>query len=113
MKHANGGKVGRINDEAKNVVMEEIFNFIENIDDCQFTLKLKDICKCAALVNRRINGWLNLKYGDKIIVTEKSTCICFVDNHHDILNQSWYEKKPETCACYEEHSLFNFLNGYI
>lgn len=92
-----GGKVGRPKDEATNLAMDEIFAYIENSDDCQFTLnELKDICKNAAIDNRTIKSRLKLRYGNKIIITEKSgtsTFICFVDNQHDIFNQSWYEKK--------------------
>lgn len=39
---------------------------------------------------------MKVKYGNKIIISEKSgtsTFICFVDNHHEILNQGWYEKR--------------------
>ena len=92
-----GGKVGRPKDETTNLAMEEIFTYMENSNDCQFTLnELKDVSKITSLDNRTIKVRLKLKYGDKIIITEKSgalTFICLIDNHHDILNQAWYEKK--------------------
>lgn len=53
--------------------MEEIFAYIENSDDCQFTLnKLKNVCKTTTVDNRTIKVRLKLRYGDKIIITEKS-----------------------------------------
>ena len=79
--------------------MEEIFKYIENSDDCQFSLEeLKNICKNLHLDNRKIKRRLKLKFGKKIIITEKPgklTFISFFDNHSDILNQAWYEKKSQ------------------
>jgi len=97
LKPKTGVKVGRPQDESTNLAMEEIFTYIENSDDCQFTLnELKNVCKTTTVDNRTIKVRLKLRYGDKIIITEKSgtsTFVCLIDNHHDILNQAWYEKK--------------------
>ncbi|KAJ0169956.1 hypothetical protein K1T71_014562 [Dendrolimus kikuchii] len=97
LKHSTGAKMGRPKDEATNLAMEDIFTNIENSDDCQFTLnELQNVCKTTTLDYRTIKLRVKVKYGDKIIITEKSgasTFICLVDNHHDILNQAWYEKK--------------------
>lgn len=99
LKPTTGGKNGRPHDEVTKDAMEEIFTYIENSDDCQFTLdELKNICKNAVLDNRTIKIRLKMKYGEKIIITEKSgtsTFICFLDNHHNILNKAWYEKKKQ------------------
>ncbi|GBP81140.1 hypothetical protein EVAR_88238_1 [Eumeta japonica] len=38
LKPSTGAKMGRPKDEATNLAMEEIFTYIENSDDCQFTL---------------------------------------------------------------------------
>lgn len=96
-KPSSGGQVGRPKDEAINLAMEEIFIYIENSNDCQFTLnELRDVCKTTTLDYRTIKIRLKLKYGENLIITEKSgasTFICLRDNHHDILNQAWYEKK--------------------
>lgn len=96
LRPTTGGNVGRPQDETTNLAMEEIFAYIENSDDCQFTLnELKDICK-NSVDNRTIKLRLKLKYGDKIIITEKSgtsTFICFLDNHYDILNRASWGKK--------------------
>lgn len=79
--------------------MEEIFQYIENNDDCQFSLQeLKDIGKNPTIDNKTIKRILKLKYGDKIIITEKKgslTIICFIDNQYDILNKAWYENKKQ------------------
>lgn len=74
-------------DEAANSAMVEIYKFIESNDDCQFTLdELKNISKNVALDNRIIKIQLKVKYGSKIIITEKPkklTFVCFVDNYQD------------------------------
>lgn len=79
--------------------MEEIFAFIENPDDCQFSIQeLKDICKEPSIDKRTIKSKLKLKYGNRIIITEKlgsSTFICFIDNQHDVLSKAWYENKKQ------------------
>ena len=97
LKPSTRGKVGRPKDEAVILAMEEIFTYIENSDDCQFTLnELSNVCKTATLDYRTIKIRLKLKYGDKLIITEKlgsSTFICLKDSQHDILNKAWYEKK--------------------
>ncbi|CAH1115552.1 unnamed protein product [Psylliodes chrysocephalus] len=57
---------------------------------------LKNVCKTTIIDNRTLKLRLKLKYGNKIIITDKlgtSIFICLVDNHQDILNQAWYEKK--------------------
>ncbi|CAH1108371.1 unnamed protein product [Psylliodes chrysocephalus] len=90
-------KVGRSQDETTNLPMEEIFAYIENCDERQFTLnELGNVCKTRTIDNRTLKVLLKLRYGYKIIIYKKSgtsTFICLVDNHHDILNQAWYEKK--------------------
>ena len=98
MRPTNGCKIGRPQDESTNVAMEEIFKYIENSDDCQFSLEeLKNICKNSHLDNRTIKTRLKLKFCYKIIITEKPGKLTFIffDNHSDILNQAWYEKKSQ------------------
>ncbi|CAH2237338.1 jg3546 [Pararge aegeria aegeria] len=56
-----GGKIGRPQSEAINSAMEEIFNFIESSDDCQFSLdELKNVCQNVALENGIIKIRLEL-----------------------------------------------------
>ena len=89
MRPTTGGQAGRPQSESTNLLIEEIFAHVENSDDCQFSLdELQNICN-NLLDNRTIKLRLKLKYGDKIIITEKSvasTLICFVYNHYNILN---------------------------
>ncbi|GBP44060.1 hypothetical protein EVAR_85214_1 [Eumeta japonica] len=96
LKPPIGSKVGRPKDEATNLAMEEIFTYIENSDDYQFTLnELSNVCKTITLDYRTIKIRVKLKYGDKLNITKKSgglTFICSKDNHH-IFNQAWYKKK--------------------
>lgn len=86
LRPTTGYKVGRPEDDSVNLAMEEIFQYIENNDDCQFSLEeLKDIGKNPTIDNKTIKRRLKLKYSDKIIITEKKgslTIICFIDNHY-------------------------------
>lgn len=95
MRPTIGGKSGRPQNEAINSAMDEIFTNIENTDDCQFSVEeLKNICKMPTIDSRTIKVRLKLKYGNKVIFTEKPvTYICFIDNQHDILNKAWYESR--------------------
>ena len=96
--------MGSPQDEAVNSALEEIYKFIESRDGCQFTLdELKNVNKNVALDNIIIKIRLKVKYGSRIIITEKPgklTFICFVDNYQDILSQetadssSVYEHPP-------------------
>jgi len=94
-----GGKSGRPEDNSIILAMEEIFTYIENNDDCQFSLQeLKGICKNIVPNNRIIKKRLKLKYDNRIIITEKQgklTIICFIDKQHDVLNKVWYESKKQ------------------
>lgn len=97
MKPSTGAQIGRPKDESTDLAIEEIFTYIENSDDSQFTLnELKNVSKITTLDSRTIKMRLKLRYGDKLIITEKSggsTFVCLKDNHYDILNRAWYEKK--------------------
>ena len=58
--------------------------------------ELKNVSKNVALDNRTTKIRLKVKYGNRIIITEKPeklTFICFVDNYQDILSQAWSDKK--------------------
>lgn len=110
LRPTTGGQAGRPQSESTNLLMEEIFAYIENSDDCLFSLdELQNICN-NSLDNRTIKLRLKLKYGDKIIITEKSgasTFICFVDNHYDILKRASYEKKTTN----EKEERFNIVKA--
>lgn len=54
LRHTAGHKVGRPEGDLVNLMMEEIFGYIENID-CQFILQeLKDISKNQIIDNKTI-----------------------------------------------------------
>lgn len=76
--------------------MEKIFAYIENVDDCHFSLQeLKNIDENPTVDYKTIKRGLKLKYGNKIIVIEKQGSLaftCFIDNQHDIVNKAWYQK---------------------
>lgn len=70
MRLTTGGKIGRPESDSITLAMEKIFAFIENHDDCQFSLQeLKDVCEEPYIDNRTIKS--KLKYGNRIIITEK------------------------------------------
>lgn len=63
-----------------------------------FTAKLKGICKNDVPDDRTLKKRLNLKYYNRIIITEKQgslTIICFIDKQHDVLNKAWYDSKKQ------------------
>ncbi|XP_014616400.1 PREDICTED: uncharacterized protein LOC106793738 [Polistes canadensis] len=75
--------------------MIEIFNYIENNNDSQFTLKeLKDVLTGYVPDDKTIISRLQQKYLTNIIITKKVgafTIISFRDAH--ILSKAWYENK--------------------
>ncbi|KAE9522981.1 hypothetical protein AGLY_016612 [Aphis glycines] len=102
-KYKSGGSVGRPHDENIRLAMEEIFYYIENNNDCQFTL--------TELVNAITSDFfpdaktiiykLTARYGKDIIITTKHaklTIICFLDTQKKILCESWYENKKSNVS---------------
>lgn len=93
------GDAGRPLDENIRIAMENVFHYIENNDDCQFTLaELKDIMKDYVPDDKTIIKKLIARYGNNIVITTKSkslTIICFRDTASNILTNSWYEKKKK------------------
>ncbi|CAG9828465.1 unnamed protein product [Diabrotica balteata] len=91
LKPNTGRKIGCPQDETVNSATEKMFQFIETSDDCQFSLdELRNVCQDVVLYDRTIKIRLKLKYGSRIIITEKPgklTFICFIDNYQDILSQ--------------------------
>lgn len=99
LRLSSGGKIGRPEDNNITLVMEEIFLYIENNEDCQFSLQeLKGICKNKVPDDKTIKKRIKLKYGSRIIITEKQgslTIICFIDTQHDVLNKFWQDSKKQ------------------
>ncbi|KAL4112100.1 hypothetical protein QTP88_015948 [Uroleucon formosanum] len=97
-KYKSGGSVGRPHDENIRLAMEEIFYYIENNNDCQFTLTelVNAITSDFIPDAKTIIYKLTARYGKDIIITTKHaklTIICFLDTQKKILCQSWYENK--------------------
>ncbi|KAF0737722.1 Uncharacterized protein FWK35_00023698 [Aphis craccivora] len=94
----NISKKGRPQDESVKLAMYEIFDYIENNEDCQFTLsELKEVLTTDFIPDSKtIYSKLMEHYGKKIIITPKqgqSTIICFIESQFTSLSKSWCEKK--------------------
>jgi len=89
--------VGRPIDHRIEVAMEEIFSYIEENDDCQFTLKeLVDACTVYTPNELTIKTKLKEKYGKRIFISTKSsslTIVCFIDTVYDVNLRVWYKNK--------------------
>lgn len=91
-------KNGRPQDESVKLAMYEIFDYIENNEDCQFTLsELKEVVTTDFIPDpKTIISKLIEHYGKKIIITPKQgqlTIICFIESQFTSLSKTWYEKK--------------------
>lgn len=77
--------------------MDEIFYYIENNEDYQFTLEeLKEIPKDYVPANPTIISKLIER--NNVVITTKSksmTIICFRDTQTNILCKSWYENRKQ------------------
>ncbi|GFW15272.1 SWIM-type domain-containing protein [Trichonephila clavipes] len=77
--------------------MAEIFNYIENHNDSQFTLKeLRDVLTGYIPNDKTIITRLQQKYLTDIIITTKVksfTIILFRDTQANILSKAWYDNK--------------------
>lgn len=88
-KPTTGGKSGHPLDNDVTTAMEVIFDFIENSDDCQFSLlDLIKLLKDYVLSELTIKRKLKEKYGDEIIIAtnNKVTTICFRNTGYKILS---------------------------
>ncbi|GFY39353.1 SWIM-type domain-containing protein [Trichonephila inaurata madagascariensis] len=77
--------------------MAEIFNYIENHDDSQFTLKeLRNVLTGYVSDDKTIITRLQQKYLTDVIITTKVkdlTIIFFRDTQVNILSKDWYDNK--------------------
>lgn len=82
--------------------MKEIFCYIENNEDSQFTLKeLKDVLTEYVPDDKTIITKLQQKYLTDVIITKKIgafTIIYFRDAQVNVLSKAWYENKKSTPA---------------
>lgn len=90
------------NDESTDHVtaaMEEIYAFMEENNDSQFTLpEIRNAVTGPVPDDKTIKKKLVEKFGDRVTITVGSNryqlpIICFTDTAHKILSDSWYEKK--------------------
>lgn len=94
----NESSKGRPQDENVANAMDIIYWYIENYDDCQFTLQeFKGLLDDYILDDKTIKSKLIERYGrDNIVWSSKSgspTIICFRSIEHEVLSKSWYESK--------------------
>ena len=80
--------------------MEEIFNYIENNNDCQCTIEeLKEIISTDHIPDEKtIKPRLLIKYNDDVIISSKHgrpTIVCFANKQHNNLTDAWYKEKLE------------------
>lgn len=94
-----GKQIGRPLDGQIIAAMENIFSYIENNDDCQFTFtELKGVLEDFKPDDKTIRKKLQERYGDRIVITNKNTgpsIVCFRYTQYDILNKTWYESKKQ------------------
>ncbi|CAH2086035.1 unnamed protein product [Euphydryas editha] len=87
-------------DDQVTEAMKEIFYYIENNEDSQFTLKeLKDVPTEYIPDDKTIITKLQQKYLTDIIITKKIgsfTIISFRDTQLNVLSKAWYENKKST-----------------
>ncbi|GFY37373.1 uncharacterized protein TNIN_401781 [Trichonephila inaurata madagascariensis] len=84
-------------DNQVSEAMAEIFNYIENHDDSQFTLKeLVNVLTGYIPEDKTIITRLQQKYLTDIIITTKAksfTIISFRDTQANVLSKAWYDSK--------------------
>lgn len=97
LRSRKSGNVGRSIDHRIELAMEEIFSYIEENNDCQFTLKeLADACTEYIPNELTIKTKLKERYEERILISIKSaslTIVCFIDMIYDVNLRAWYEKK--------------------
>ena len=100
-QHLNpSGKRGRPDDEDIVTGLEKVCSYMEESDDCQFTLQeLLDVmhqnpsCKISASY---LKTKLQEKYGSDIIITtlhKKTPIVCFRKSGDKLLCNSWYNER--------------------
>ena len=100
-QHLNpSGKRGRPDDEDIVTGLEKVCSYMEESDDCQFTLQeLLDVmhqnqsCKISASY---LKTKLQEKYGSDVIIThlqKKTPIVCFRKSGDKLLCNSWYNER--------------------
>ena len=78
--------------------MEEVFKYIEENDDCQFTLReLRNVITSEYVPDERtIKKRLEENYKDEIVISNKfgkSSIVCFKKKENEILTAKWYQER--------------------
>lgn len=78
--------------------MENIFTFMENQEECQFSINNLIVQIEGVPEKKTIIKHLVERYGNKVIVSNntKETIICYKNTGHTILTDSWYAQKRST-----------------
>ena len=103
-QHLNpSGKRGRPDDEDIVTGLEKVCSYMEDADDCQFTLQeLLDVmhqnqtCKISASY---LKTKLQEKYRSDVIITtlqKKTPIVCFRNSGDKLLCNSWYNEKLQS-----------------
>ena len=93
-----------------DAAMEQIYKYIEENDDCQFTLQeLKNVITTEHIPDEKtIKKRLIERFHDDIIISTKfgsNTIICFKKINHDVLTENWYDQKYNSKEEQEFHIL--------
>ena len=87
---------GRPVSQEVTTCLNTIFKYLEEIEDCQFSLSDLSQLINDSLDSKIIKRKLIERYGDNIIITSnkrKVPTVCFRNSGHKILSDSWYQKK--------------------
>lgn len=82
--------------------MEEIFTYMEESTDCQFSQdEILGVITGVKPQWRTIKAELERKYGDRILITPgvnrfKLPVVCFRETGYKIINQAWYENRAKS-----------------
>lgn len=92
-------KSGSCSSEYVSKAMDDIYAFIDNSTDCQFSqTEILDAITGEKPVWKTIKAHLQAKYGSCLITSEGSNrfdvpVLCFLDTGKQILRDAWYEEK--------------------
>lgn len=94
---SSSGKRGRPEVSDITSAMEIICSFMENSDECQFSLEeLLNLVEGYKPNEKTVKTKLIEKYGDSIVIasnSNKKTTICFKGISNEILTNAWYTNK--------------------
>jgi hypothetical protein len=93
----SSNSVGRPQDNDLCKAMEVIYSYLEQNDDCQFTItELCDLVEDYKISIRTMKHKLKEHYGDDIYITDtqsKVPVVCFRNSSDRIIHEHWYEAR--------------------